>query len=61
MPKIVFVNRYFYPDHSATSQLLMDLACDLGAMGRDVMVIASRQLYDNPKAALPVVEMVCGV
>ena len=25
MAKIIFVNRYFYPDHSATSQLLSDL------------------------------------
>jgi len=30
-------------------------------MGKEVMVIAGRQLYDNPKAALPVVEMVYGV
>ena len=26
VPRIVFINRYFYPDHSATSQMLSDLA-----------------------------------
>jgi hypothetical protein len=26
VPRIVFINRYFYPGHSATSQMLSDLA-----------------------------------
>ena len=25
VPRIVFINRYFYPDHFATSQMLSDL------------------------------------
>ena len=29
--KLVFINRFFYPDHSATSQLLSDLAFALAA------------------------------
>ena len=24
--RVIFLNRYFYPDHSATSQMLSDLA-----------------------------------
>jgi hypothetical protein len=31
--KIIFVNRYFFPDHSATSQILSDLAFNLAADG----------------------------
>jgi hypothetical protein len=26
MPRLIFVNRFFHPDHSATSQILGDLA-----------------------------------
>jgi glycosyltransferase involved in cell wall biosynthesis len=59
--KIVFVNRYFYPDHSATSQLLSDLAFHLAAGGRGVHVIASRQRYDEPDARLPAQETIRGV
>lgn len=51
--KIVFINRYFYPDHSATSQLLSDLAFDLAHRGQDIHVITGGQLYDNAQAALP--------
>jgi len=50
--KTIFINRYFHPDHSATSQLLTDLATHLAAHGREVHVIASRQLYDDPTAML---------
>ena len=50
--KITFVNRYFYPDHSATSQLLSDLAFDLAHQGLEVEVVTSRQLYDKSAAAL---------
>ena len=50
---VIFVNRYAWPDHSATSQLLTDLAQSLAAAGHQVTVIASRQLYDNPRADLP--------
>lgn len=51
--RIVFVNRYFYPDHSATSQLLYDLARHLVQQELDVHVVASRQLYNNPTSGLP--------
>lgn len=61
MKRIIFINRYFYPDHSATSQLLSDLAFHLAAVGHEVGVLASRQLYDNPSAELPEGETVSGV
>jgi colanic acid biosynthesis glycosyl transferase WcaI len=59
--KIVFLNRYFYPDHSATSQLLTDLAFDLAARGLAIHVITSRQCYDNPREVLPARESIRGV
>src|SRR5215831_7676483 len=43
--RITFVNRYFYPDISATSQLLTELAEDLDARGERVTVITSRSTY----------------
>ena len=39
--RIVFVNRYFFPDHSATSQLLSDLAFHLAALGTALCWTAS--------------------
>jgi colanic acid biosynthesis glycosyl transferase WcaI len=59
--KIVFLNRYFYPDHSATSQMLSDVAFHVAARGCAVHVITSRQRYDDPVAALPATESVRGV
>jgi glycosyltransferase involved in cell wall biosynthesis len=48
----IFINRFFYPDHSATSQLLTDLAVSLAASGEMVTVICSRQKYDDPQVEL---------
>ncbi len=53
MAKLIFLNRYYYPDHSATSQLLADLTRHLAARGLEIHVVTSRQLYNNPAAALP--------
>ncbi len=61
MSHIIFVNRYFYPDHSATSQMLTDLAFHLTARGHQVEVVTSRQIYDDPGARLPPFEQVEGV
>ena len=61
MPKTIFVNRYFYPDHSATSQLLSDLAFDLASRGQDIHVITGCQLYGDPLASLPAEESIRGV
>lgn len=59
--KLIFVNRYFYPDHSATSQLLTDLAFYLAEKSYRVTVIASRQLYGDADGLLPSGEDVRGV
>lgn len=59
--KIVFVNRYFFPDQSATSQLLADLSTGLVARGLCVHVVCSRQRYDDADADLPAHDNVAGV
>jgi len=59
--RVVFVNRYFSPDESATSRMLSDLAFRLAARGVSVAVVTSRQLYENPHAALPAREVINGV
>jgi colanic acid biosynthesis glycosyl transferase WcaI len=59
--RIVFVNRYYDPDQSATSQMLTDLATGLAARGFSVHVICSRQLYDDPAMRLAADEMHRGV
>ncbi len=60
---LIFLNRYFYPDHSATSQLLSDLAFALASEseGQTVTVITSRQSYDDPSLSLPPREAIRGV
>ena len=42
MRRIVFLNRYYWPEEPATAQLLTDLAEALAANGHPVTVIASR-------------------
>ena len=59
--RIIFLNRFFFPDHSATSQMLTDLAFHLAGRGHDVRVVTSRQRYDDPSAALPAAEVIGGV
>jgi colanic acid biosynthesis glycosyl transferase WcaI len=61
MRRLIFINRFFAPDHSATSQILSDLAFDLAGAGHEVHVVTSRQIYDDPKAALPERETINGV
>ena len=52
-PRVIFINRFFHPDHSATSQMVSDVAFALAARGHGVAVITSRQLYEAPNARLP--------
>jgi len=61
VPRVVFVNRYFHPDQSATSRMLSDLAFRLAERGVSVAVVTSRQLYEDPRAQLPTREWVNGV
>lgn len=58
---LIFLNRFFYPDHSATSQMLTDLTFHLAAQGHRVRVIAGRQGYLDARARLPARETVQGV
>jgi glycosyltransferase involved in cell wall biosynthesis len=59
--RVVFINRYFHPDISATSQVLTDLTRRLAEQRVDVHVICSRLLYEGPPVNLPVDEEVDGV
>ena len=43
--QILFINRYFFPDPSATSQILTELTEDLDAEGRTVSVVTGRSAY----------------
>jgi colanic acid biosynthesis glycosyl transferase WcaI len=58
--KVVFVNRFFHPDISATSQILTDLAFHL-ASSREVHVVTSRLTYDRVGHLLPKAESIGGV
>ena len=43
---VVFVNRFFHPDESATSQILSDVAFHISQTGRAVSVVCGRLTYD---------------
>jgi colanic acid biosynthesis glycosyl transferase WcaI len=55
--KVVFINRFFYPDTSATSQMLSDLAIHL-AEDHEVHVVTSRLRHDQQGDALPAIDRV---
>src|SRR5260370_42419690 len=61
MRRLIFINRFFAPDHSATSQILSDLAFDLAGAGREVRLVTCRLISDDPTAALPQRETINGV
>src|SRR5947207_10191228 len=61
MARIFFINRFFFPDHSATSQMVSDLAFHLAHRGHDIQVITSQQLYEDARASLPEHELIDGV
>ena len=61
MAPLIFVNRFYAPDHSATSQILTDLCRALAAAGAEVTVVTSRMRYDDPGAKLPASETLDGV
>lgn len=61
VPKLVFVNRFFHPDLSATSQMLTDLAAHLAGLGQRVTVVSSRLSYEDPAIRFAAVETVMGV
>jgi glycosyltransferase involved in cell wall biosynthesis len=45
--RIIILNQFFYPDHSATSQLMTELAESLVDSGHEVTAIAGRGLYSG--------------
>ena len=59
--RVIFVNRFYAPDESATSQMLTDLAEALVRSGVDVEVLCSRQLYGDAGAQLAAAEALRGV
>jgi glycosyltransferase involved in cell wall biosynthesis len=61
MSRLVFVNRYYAPDQSATAQLLTDLAGHLERSGQSVHIVTSRLLYDDATARLPARDELDGV
>jgi len=60
-PRVWLINRFFWPDLSATSLMASDLAFHLARRGYDVAAIASRGLYEDPAADLPPSETCKGV
>lgn len=59
--RVIFVNRFFYPDHSATSQMLTGLAFGLADRGRNIHVVTGRDRYKQGGEPLPADEVAYGV
>lgn len=59
--RIVFVNRFFYPDISATAQILGELVFDLAEKGSRITVLTSRSAYDNTDIIFPKAQQINGV
>ncbi len=59
--KLILVNRYFFPDESATSRMLTSLAHSLVGNGWSVCVLASRNLHNDPSVRLPARDNFAGV
>lgn len=57
---IIVINQYFYPDISATGQLLTDLAEDLTAKGIKITVLTSQNSYLGSKK-YPLYEIYKGI
>jgi colanic acid biosynthesis glycosyl transferase WcaI len=45
--RVLILNQFFYPDHSATSQLMTDLAESLVARGVEVTAVSGRGRYNG--------------
>src|SRR5687768_6368175 len=59
--RLVFINRYFYPDISATAQLLTELTEDLAAQGETITVITGNTAYAEGPSVLPAQEIYKGI
>lgn len=58
---VLFINRFYYPDYSATSRLLTQLTEDLADQGLNVTVITSRFSYLGGADASPAQDVHKGV
>jgi colanic acid biosynthesis glycosyl transferase WcaI len=58
--KTVFVNRFFFPDESATSRTVSSLAFGLAEVGHSVHVVTGRNRHDGTRLS-PDIENVFGV
>lgn len=61
--RILFLNRFYWPDESATAQILTDLAGHLAAEGHCVTILTSRLRYEKSSQSklLPSSEQHAGV
>ena len=59
--KLIFLNRFFFPDLAATSQMLSDLTFDIVDGGYEIHVITGRHRYDDVSAQLPAQALIKGV
>ncbi|SEH27402.1 glycosyltransferase family 4 protein [Rhizobium sp. NFR12] len=59
--RVIFANRYFYPDQSATSRVVSSVAFGLARRGFDVTVVSSREIHNQRDVVLPAKEIVGGV
>src|SRR5258707_13278461 len=50
--RVIFVNRFYAPDQSATAQILTDLAEHLASLGWDVEIVTSRLIHGAGLASL---------
>lgn len=59
--KIIFVNRYAFPDQSATSRMITSIASALAQRGYDVVTLSSRHFHNEQQTVLPTEDLVSGV
>ena len=59
--RLLFINRFFHPDQSATAQMLTDLAEGLAVSGTAVTVLTGRLGYLGGETAVPSEEQYKGV
>lgn len=59
--RVIFVNRFYWPDQSATSQLLTDLAEHIASRGTRVVIVTSRLRYTSSTEPLVAKERHKGV
>jgi glycosyltransferase involved in cell wall biosynthesis len=59
--RVIFANRYFYPDESATSRMVSSLAFALAREGVEVVVLCSRHLHIGKEAQLAASETINNV